>query len=34
MEETHKYKVPSIEDYTVLKNFEDVFKEILGFPPK
>jgi hypothetical protein len=34
MEETPKYKVPNIEDYAVLKEFEDVFKEILGFPPK
>jgi hypothetical protein len=34
MEETPKDKVPNIEDYTVLKEFEDVFKEILGFPPK
>jgi hypothetical protein len=34
MEETPKDKVPSIEDYAVLKKFEDVFKEIMGFPPK
>jgi hypothetical protein len=34
MEETPKDKVSNIEDYAVLKEFEDVFKEILGFPPK
>jgi hypothetical protein len=34
MEETPKDKVPNIEDYAVLKEFEDVFKEIPGFPPK
>jgi hypothetical protein len=34
MEETPKDKVPNIEDYAVLKEFEDVFKEILVFPPK
>jgi hypothetical protein len=32
-EET-KDKVPSIEVYAVLKEFEYVFKEILGFPPR
>jgi hypothetical protein len=26
--------MPIIEHYVVLKEFEDVFKEILGFPPK
>jgi hypothetical protein len=26
--------VPNIEDYAVLKEFEDVFREIPGFPPK
>jgi hypothetical protein len=26
--------VPNIEDYAVLKEFEDVFREISGFPPK
>jgi hypothetical protein len=31
---TPKDKVPNIEDYAVLKEFEDVFKEISGFPPK
>jgi hypothetical protein len=34
MEETPKYEVPNIEYYEVQKEFEDVFKEILGFPPK
>jgi hypothetical protein len=34
MEEETKYKVPNIEDYAILKECEDVFKEILGFPPK
>jgi hypothetical protein len=26
--------VPSVEDYAVLKEFEDIFKEILRFPLK
>jgi hypothetical protein len=34
MEETPKDKVSNIEYYVVLKEFEDVFKEILGLPPK
>jgi hypothetical protein len=34
MEETHKDKVPNIEDCTILKEFEDVIKEILGLPQK
>jgi hypothetical protein len=34
MEEAPKDKVPSVEDFTTLKEFEDVFKEILGLPPK
>jgi hypothetical protein len=34
MEESPKDKVPNIEDHTVLKDFEDVFKEIPGLPPK
>jgi hypothetical protein len=34
MEETPKDKVPNWEDYVVLKEFEDVFKEVLGLPPK
>jgi hypothetical protein len=29
-----KDKVSNIEDYVVLKDFEDVFKEIPGLPPK
>jgi hypothetical protein len=34
MEEEPKDKVPSVEDSIVLKEFEDVFKEISGLPPK
>jgi hypothetical protein len=34
MEETPKDKVPSVEHCTVLKEYEDVFKEISGLPPK
>ena len=34
MEETHKDKVPNLEDYSVLKEFENVFKEVPGLPPK
>jgi len=34
MEETPKDKVPNVEDWTVLKEFEDAFKEISGFPLK
>jgi hypothetical protein len=34
MEDASKDKVVSIEDHPVLKDFEDVFREILGFPPK
>ena len=34
IEETPKYKVSNIEDYAVLKEFEDVFKEIPRLPPK
>jgi hypothetical protein len=26
--------VPSVEDYEVLKEYEDAFKEIPGLPPK
>jgi hypothetical protein len=33
MEEEAKDKVESIEDHSVLKDFEDVFGEIVGFPP-
>jgi hypothetical protein len=32
--ETPKDKVPNIEDYSILKEFEDEFKEIPGLPPK
>jgi hypothetical protein len=34
MEEASKDKVVRIEDHPVLRDFEDVFREILGFPPK
>jgi hypothetical protein len=34
MEETTKDKVVSIEDDLVLRDFEYVFREIPGFPPK
>jgi hypothetical protein len=34
MEEAPKDKVPSIEDYEVLKEFKDVFRDIPWFPPK
>jgi hypothetical protein len=34
MEETPKDKVPNLEDYPVLKEFEDVFKEVPGVPPR
>ena len=34
MEEAPKNKVQNLEDHSVLKYFEDVFKEILGLPPK
>jgi hypothetical protein len=34
MEETYKDKVPNLEYYEVLKEFEDVFKEVLGLSPK
>jgi hypothetical protein len=33
MDEAPKDKVPKLEDYAVLKYFEDVFKDILGPPP-
>jgi hypothetical protein len=32
--EMHKDKVSSIEDHEVLKEFEDVFQEVPGLPPK
>jgi hypothetical protein len=34
MEEAIKDKVPSMNFFLVLGEFEDVFGEILGFPPK
>jgi hypothetical protein len=34
MEETTKDKVPNLEDHAVLEDFEDVFKEVPGLPPK
>jgi hypothetical protein len=34
MEETPKDKVPNLEDHAVLEEFEDVFKEVPGLPPK
>ena len=34
MEETPKDKVPNLEDHEVLKDFDDVFKEVLGLPSK
>jgi hypothetical protein len=34
MEEASKDKVTNIEDHLVLRDFEDVFTEILGLPPK
>jgi hypothetical protein len=34
MEEAPKDKLPSAEDFTVLKEYEDVFKEIPRFPLK
>jgi hypothetical protein len=34
IEEEPKDKVSSIEDHAILKDFEDVFREVLGLPPK
>jgi hypothetical protein len=34
MEETPEDKVPNLEDYVVLKEFDDVFKEVTGQPPR
>jgi hypothetical protein len=34
MEEKPKDKVPNLEDYVVLEEFEDVFREVPGLPPK
>jgi hypothetical protein len=32
--ETPRDKVPNLEDYAVLEDFEDVFKEVPGLPPR
>jgi hypothetical protein len=34
IEEEPKDKVPNVEDFTVLKEFDNLFKEILRFPSK
>jgi hypothetical protein len=34
VDEPEKTRVPSLEDFAVLQEFEDVFQEIPGFPPK
>ena len=34
MAETPRDKVPNLEDYAVLEDFEDVVKEVPGPPPK
>jgi hypothetical protein len=34
VEEPKKTKGPSLEEFSVLQEFEDVFQEIPGFPPK
>jgi hypothetical protein len=34
IEETPKNKVPNLEYYAILEDFEDVFKEVRGLPPK
>jgi hypothetical protein len=34
VEEPKKTKGPSLEDFIVLQEFEYVFQEIPGFPPK
>jgi hypothetical protein len=34
MEETPKDTVSNLENYAVLKEFEDVFKEVPGLPPR
>jgi len=33
IEEETKYKIPSIENHPILKDYEDVFGEIMGLPP-
>jgi hypothetical protein len=34
VDELDKTKGPSLEDFSVMQEFEYVFNEILGFPPK
>jgi hypothetical protein len=34
MEETTKDKVPNLKDYLVLKEYEDMFRELPGLTPK
>jgi len=34
MEEKIKDKDPNLKDYRLLKEYEDVFEELLVFPPK
>jgi hypothetical protein len=34
MEETPRDKVKNLEDHAILEEFEDLFKEVLGLPPK
>jgi hypothetical protein len=34
MGEASKDKVPILEDHVILEDFEDMFKEVLGLPPK
>jgi hypothetical protein len=34
VEDPKNTKGPSLEDFSVLQKFEDVFQEILGFPPR
>ena len=34
VEEPEKTKGPSLEEFAVLQEFEDVFQKIPGFPPK
>jgi hypothetical protein len=34
MEETPRDKMPNLEDHVVLEEFEDVFREVPGLPPK
>jgi hypothetical protein len=34
MEEIPRNKVKNLEDYSFLEDFEDVFKEVPGLPPR